>query len=374
MRQMPQRFKRCRVGWRRALKKIGLKKTQADDVLPYNDAMTLPLGKLPPDRLARLLQQIAVRDPSVLLGPGIGRDCAVIEFDGDQLLVAKSDPITFATDEIGWYAVQVNANDLATTGATPRWFLSTVLLPQSIASEAIDQIFDQMRAACADVGATIIGGHTEVTYDLTHPIVLGSLLGTVARDRLITPMGAQPGDAIVLTKRLAVEATSIMAREKAEELRLAFDEAFLQRCRRFLHEPGISVLRDAQIALRAGHVHAMHDPTEGGVATALNEMAVAAQVNLQIDRQAVPIYPDTQILCDYFDLDPWGVIASGSLLLAVEAAGADRAVKALREDHIEATVIGRVIDRSDQPIVLAEIEGRSEPLRSFERDEITKLF
>ena len=139
--------------------------------------------------------------------------------------MAKSDPITFATDEIGWYAVQVNANDLATTGATPRWFLATVLLPQSIEPAEIDYIFDQMRAACVDIGATIVGGHTEVTYDLTRPIVLGTLLGTVARERLITPEGAQPDDAIILTKRLAVEATSIMAREKADELRLVFDDS-----------------------------------------------------------------------------------------------------------------------------------------------------
>jgi hydrogenase maturation factor len=336
--------------------------------------MTLPLGKLPPDRLARLLQQIAVNDPSVLLGPGIGRDCAVIDFGGDQLLVAKSDPITFATDEIGWYAVQVNANDVATTGATPRWFLATVLLPQVATPEEIDRIFDQMRAACLDIGVTIVGGHTEVTYDLTRPIVLGTLLGTVTPDRLITPDGARPGDVIILTRRLAVEATSIIAREKAAELTGVFDAVFLRRCRRFLHEPGISVVRDAQIALQAGHIHAMHDPTEGGVATALNEMAVAAQVELQISPQAVPIYPETQRLCDHFDLDPWGVIASGSLLLAVEAADVDRVVENLRLQSIEANVIGRVLDRSDRPIVLAEIEGHREPLRSFERDEIAKLF
>src|SRR5512137_1090065 len=188
--------------------------------------MTLPVGKLPSDQLSRLLRQIAMRDPSVLLGPGVGRDCAVIDFAGDQLLVAKSDPITFATDEIGWYAVQVNANDLATTGAAPRWFLATVLLPRTIGPEELEQIFDQLRAACVDVGATIVGGHTEVTTDLTRPIVIGTLLGTVARDRLITPEGAQPGDVIILTKRLAVEATSIMAREKTEELSRAFDEPF----------------------------------------------------------------------------------------------------------------------------------------------------
>lgn len=336
--------------------------------------MPLPLGKLPPDRLTQLLQQIAVRDPSVLLGPGVGRDCAVIDFAGDQLLVAKSDPITFATDEIGWYAVQVNANDLATTGATPRWFLATVLLPQSITPPEIDHLFEQLRAACVDIGASIVGGHTEVTTDLTRPIVAGTLLGTVTRDRLITPAGTQPGDAIILTKRLAVEATSIMAREKAAELRLAFDDAFLRRCRGFLHEPGIAVWRDAQIALQAGHVHAMHDPTEGGAATALHEMAQAAQVNLQIDAATVPIYPETQALCDHFGLDPWGVIASGSLLLAVGAAEADRVVEALRRQSIEARVIGRVLDRSERPIVLAETAGQIGPLRSFERDEIARLF
>jgi hydrogenase expression/formation protein HypE len=336
--------------------------------------MTLPVGKLPPDRLAQLLQQIAGRDPSVLLGPGIGRDCAVIDTGGEQLLVAKSDPITFATDEIGWYAVQVNANDLATTGAAPRWFLATVLLPRTIEPEAIDQIFDQMRAACADVGAVIVGGHTEVTYDLTRPIVMGTLLGTVARDRLITPDGARPGDAIILTKRLAVEATSIMAREKAAELRSAFDEPFLQRCSDFLHAPGIAVGRDAQIAVQAGAVHAMHDPTEGGVATALHEMALAARADLRIDLDAVPIYPETRALCDFFGLDPLGVIASGSLLLAVAAAEADRVVAALQRNRIEAAVIGRVIDRSEQPGVLAEHAARCAPLRVFERDEIAKLF
>ncbi len=336
--------------------------------------MTLPLGKLPPDRLARLLQQIAARDSSVLLGPGIGRDCAVIDPGGGQLLVAKSDPITFATDEVGWYAVHVNANDLATTGAAPRWFLATVLLPQTIGPDEIDQIFDQVRAACADVGAIVVGGHTEVTYDLTRPIVMGTLLGTVTRDRLITPEGARPGDAIIFTKRLAVEATSIMAREKAEELRRAFDEPFLQHCRHFLHEPGISVLRDARIAMQAGSIHAMHDPTEGGVATALYEMALAARADLRIEPGAVPIYPETRVLCDYFGLDPWGVIASGSLLLTVAAAESDRVVAQLQKNRIEATVIGHVIDKSDQPIVLAALAGRCEPLRAFERDEIAKLF
>jgi hydrogenase maturation factor len=335
--------------------------------------MNLPLGKLPPDWLSQLLNLIASTDSSVVLGPGVGRDCAVIDLGHDQLLVAKSDPITFATDEIGWYAVHVNANDLATTGATPRWFLATVLLPQAITPVEIDQIFQQLHAACAEIGVTIVGGHTEVTTDLTRPIVSGTLLGLVSADRLVRPDGIQPGDALILTKRLAVEATSIIAREKAAELQGVFDESFLQRCRQFLHTPGISVLRDARIAQSAARIHAMHDPTEGGLATALHEMALAGQVDLEIEINAVPIYAETQQLCAHFDLDPWGVIASGSLLVAVGTAEADRGVEALRQASIEAHVIGRVIDRSDRPIVLAKSGEERNPLRVFARDEIARL-
>ncbi len=334
----------------------------------------LPLGKFPPDQLSRLIGDLAARDPAVLLGPGIGRDCAVIDLGHDQLLVAKSDPITFATDEIGWYAVHVNANDVVTTGARPRWFLSTVLLPQSIEPAEIDRIFDQMRAACDDIGATVVGGHTEVTYDLNRPIVSGTLLGLVARDRLILPTGARPGDALILTKRIAVEATSIIAREKASELIGALDPAYLDHCRRFLHDPGISVAAEARIACQTGHVHALHDPTEGGVATALMELAIASRVDLEIDVEAAPVYPETKALCDHFQLDPWGVIASGSLLMAVESSGADPIVGALRAVQIEAAIIGRVIAKSDQPIVLARRGARLDPLRTFARDEIARLF
>jgi hydrogenase expression/formation protein HypE len=336
--------------------------------------MTLPLGKLPPDRLSQLLNLIASTDSSVVLGPGVGRDCAVIDLGFDQLLVAKSDPITFAADEIGWYAVHINANDLTTTGATPRWFLATVLLPQVIEPVEVDHIFQQMRAACAEIGVTIVGGHTEVTTDLTRPIVSGMLLGTVPPDRLVRPDGLRPGDALILTKKLAVEATSIIAREKVADLVDKFDDAFLQRCRHFLHTPGLSVLKDAQLALSVAPVHAMHDPTEGGMATALSEMATAGQVDLEIDVEAVSIYPETQQLCNCFGLDPWGVIASGSLLLAVEAAKADRVVKALQSQSIEASVIGHVIEKSNRPIVL-EIRGEERlPLRTFTRDEIARLF
>ena len=333
----------------------------------------LPTGKLPADQLARLLAEIAPADRRVLVGPGVGIDCAVIDLGASRCLVAKSDPITFATDEIGWYAVHVNANDIATTGASPRWFLATILLPQGKANVPLaESILRQIRAACSEIGATLVGGHTEITYGIDRPIVAGSLLGEVTRDRLIVPAGARPGDALLLTKRVAVEATSILAREKASVLTGRVAAGLLDRARRFLHDPGISVVRDAQAALGAGRVHAMHDPTEGGLATGLHELATAANVGLEIDAGAVPVYAETRALCDVFDLDAWGVIASGSLLIAVDPDDAARVVEALRSNAIEASIIGRVVERARG--VMLRGESGLAPLKTFSRDEIARVF
>jgi hydrogenase maturation factor len=332
-----------------------------------------PTGKLPAAVLSRLLSEFTSTDRRLLVGPRLGVDCAVIDLENGKCLVAKSDPITFAADAIGWYAVHVNANDVATTGAAPRWFLATLLLPEGKTDAAlVESIFAQIRSACAEVGATSVGGHTEVTAGIDRPIVVGSMLGEVVRDRLVVPTGARLGDAVILTKRVAVEATSILAREKADELRDRLDAAMLERAREFLTDPGISVVRDAQIALAHGAVHAMHDPTEGGLATGLHELAVAANVGLEIDEAAVPFYPETQALCAAFALDPWGVIASGSLLMAVDAQAADAIPSALRRAGIDATVIGRVVEPA-RGVVLRTAAGW-QPLKTFDRDEITKVF
>jgi hydrogenase expression/formation protein HypE len=201
-----------------------------------------------------------------------------------------------------------------------------------------------------------------------------TLFGLTTRDRLILPTNALPGDALILTKRLAVEATSIIAREKARELITRHDLAYLHHCQRFLHNPGISVVADARVALKAGRIHAMHDPTEGGLATALHELAAASQVDLQIDPQLVPIYPETQRLCDFYQIDPWGVIASGSLLIAADMADVDAIVHALRTARIEAALIGHVIESSAQPVVRVRRGDELYSLRTFARDEIAKLF
>lgn len=330
----------------------------------------LPVGKLPPDLLRELLRHATRPDARVRLGPGIGLDCAVIEA-GDRWLVAKSDPITFATEEIGWYAVHVNANDIVTTGARPMWFLATILLPEDEAEASLaDAIFGQIREACDQVGATLVGGHTEITAGLGRPIVVGAMLGEVARDRLITPRGARPGDRLLLTKGIPIEGTSLVAREFAGRL-AALPEGTLRRAREYLHVPGISVVRDAMRAVSAGEVHAMHDPTEGGLAGGLWELAEAAGVSLEVHEEAIPILPEGQAVCQVLGLDPLATIASGALLLAAPAKTAAAICAALAADGIPCTQIGGILQGFG---VAMRRKGALEPLPRPPRDALAALY
>jgi hydrogenase maturation factor len=328
----------------------------------------LPGGKLPPALLARLIAAAPVTDPAIHLAPGPGLDCAVLDL-GDRLLVLKSDPITFATADIGWYLVQINANDLATTGATPRWLLLTMLLPEGVTPPQVEAWAAQVYAACRALNISVIGGHTEVTHGLDRPILAGTLIGEVARDRLVTPRGAQPGDRVLLTKGVPIEGTALLAREFAPRLVGAFSETELAEARAYLTQPGISVLRDAQVALGAGAVTAMHDPTEGGLLGALWELAEACGYTLVIDPAAVPIPPLAARLCAALGLDPLATIASGALLLTAPPASAPAIVAALHAAGLACAEIGQVAAGA------AHITSPAgQPLPRPARDEIARLF
>jgi hydrogenase expression/formation protein HypE len=331
----------------------------------------LPLGKLRPALLADLLARHVTPDPRVIVGPRVGEDAAVLDM-GDRYLVATTDPITFVTEDLGWYALVVNANDLAVRGAAPRWFLATCLLPEGRTTESeVAALFAQLGAACQAQGVALVGGHTEVTPGLDRPIVVGTMLGEVEKARLVTTAGARPGDALVLTKGVPVEGTSIIARSRDAELRArGYEDAWLARARGMLAR--LSVVPEALLAAALVPVHAMHDPTEGGVATALWELADAAGVGLAVEVERIPVLPEGAALCREFGLDPLGTIASGALLLALAPTDAGVVLHALAREGIDAAFIGRVVSR-EAGVVLSR-GGQPEPLPRFDQDEITRLF
>jgi hydrogenase expression/formation protein HypE len=333
----------------------------------------LPAGKLPLPLLERLLTRFAPNDPRIVVGPRAGEDAAVFDF-GDRYLVAKTDPITFATSEIGWYAVNVNANDVAVMGAQPRWFLAAVLLPAGQATpELAEAIFAQMVEACSALGVSLAGGHTEITVNLDRPIISGTMLGEVLPERLITTAGARPGDAVMLVKPVPIEGTALIALERAGALReRGYSEEFIVRAQRLLHDPGISVVEPALLAAASAPVHAMHDPTEGGVATGLLEIARAAGVGLTVHLDAIPLLPESEKLCREFGLDPLGTLASGALLLTVEDRDAGKLAQALAAAGYPSAVIGQVTPFAGEMVALRA--GDRVPWPEFAADEVTAIF
>lgn len=332
----------------------------------------MKLGKVPPELLEKLLGQINIRDPRVLLGPRIGEDAALIDY-GDRVLVAKTDPITFATDLIGWYVVQVNANDVACAGAQPRWFMATLLLPQAYTEREVNSVFKQLTEACASLGVTLVGGHSEVTQGLEQPIIVGCMLGEVEKSNVVTTSGARVGDSIVITKGIALEGSSLLARECTKALRNAgVDQPTIERAAELLFHPGISVVKDARIACSAVEVHSLHDPTEGGLATGLHEVAKAAEVGMVIKEERIPVVPECRVICDALGLSPLGLLASGSLVITLPQRETSRLLSALKEEGIQAWEIGEITD-AEEGVQLKGLQGLR-PMPTFERDELARYF
>jgi hydrogenase maturation factor len=269
--------------------------------------------------------------------------------------------------------VQVNANDIATTGATPRWFLATLLLPEHVSTEELtERIFAQISHACAAIGVTVIGGHTEVTHGLERPVLSATMVGEVLPSRLITPRGARSGDCILLSKGVPVEATAILAREFPDRIKELLGEDTLVEAAEFLFTPGISVFRDAQVALSAGRVTAMHDPTEGGLLTALWELSEACGLALHVNLESVPIPKLSAEVCDIFKIDPLGAIASGALLLTAAPDDAVSILRAWESSGIKGAEIGKVGESG--PAVWQKTSAGAQIVRNPKRDEIAKLF
>ena len=333
---------------------------------------TFPVGKLPPAILQGLLR--ACRPPAssgVVIGPRYGEDAAVIDL-GAKYLVAKTDPITFAEERIGWYAVNINANDLATLGARPRWFLATLLLPEGRTTpELARRIFLDILHTCRGLGIALCGGHTEITWGLKRAIVVGQMLGEVEKSALIRKESQRPGDLVILTRGIAIEGTAILAQAKGAELQKKVGRSLVSRARRWLIDPGISVLRSARLAVRSGEIHALHDPTEGGLLSGLDEVARAGGVGLRIWKEKILVLPETQAFSRALGFDPLALIASGALLVVATPASAPRLLRAYDRQGIPAAIIGEIRPRKEGIMVVEK--GRATPLCVPTRDEIARL-
>ncbi len=334
---------------------------------------SFPIGKLPLGFLKSLLDKIELNDPRVRIGARIGEDAAVIDM-GDRYLVAKTDPITFTAERIGRYAVNINANDIATMGAEPKWFMITVLLPESASTKkVVRRIFDDVLEACAELGVTLCGGHTEITHGLDRPILVGQMLGEVSRKKLVDGRRAVPGDDVLLAGTVAIEGTSIIAREKEPELEKIFGRRFVRRAKKFIVDPGISVVKAALTANECAHIHAMHDPTEGGLAMGLIELAHTAGTGVEVWRETIPIASECEKICRHFGLDPLGLLASGALLIALRPRSSKKVINALHQKSLICRRIGKLTE-PDSGCRIRFPNGSFKTIPEYSSDELTRIF
>ena len=329
-------------------------------------------GKLPHQFLDRLLQKYTRADNRVVTGATIGEDATIIDF-GENYLIAKTDPITFVTDFIGYYVIHINANDIYCMGGRPKWFLATILLPEeNTSTQLVENIFAQIAETCDREDVVYCGGHTEVTIGLDRPIVIGQMLGEVKREHLLRKQDIRDGDKILLANGIPIEGTAIIALEKGEQLKKWYNDEFIKKCREILFDPGISIRRAALAAQEAGGVRAMHDPTEGGLATALYELSQAAGIPVTVFQDKIPILEEGRLLCERYGIDPLGLISSGALLVVADADKADNILRTLSAQGILTAEIGEFCSENAKNILIRN--GKKEELKVFSQDEIVKIF
>ena len=308
----------------------------------------MKIGKIPENVLKRsVLKQLHTKRQEVVLGAGVGEDCAAVKLAADEMFVLSTDPITGTVEDIGKLAIQITLNDLASAGASPIGVLLTILLPEDTTEAGLKEIM------------------TEVTAAVNQAIITVCGVGKVKDGKVISTAGARAGMDILVTKWIGIEGTSIIAKEQEKRLRERFSVPFIESAKgldRFL-----SVLPEAEIAVRCG-VCAMHDVTEGGIFGALWEMAEASGVGLEIDVKKIPIRQETVEVCEFFGINPYQLISSGCMLMAAE--NGMTLQRELEKAGICASVIGKATEGNDR-VLLNEDERRF--LEPPKTDELYKV-
>ncbi len=333
------------------------------------------VGKLPPHLMLRYVYtRIGVRDPSVVIGPGIGEDAAVIDLGDGRVLVVHNDAITGAVELLGWLAVHIVSNDVAVTGARPRWFLMSLFLPEERAEELVDEIMKQVDSAAKELGMMVIGGHTETTPGLDRPIVGTTAIGITRKDMFVSTGGARAGDVVIMTKTAGIEGTAILCTDFVEELRRrGISEEVIERGRSFVKM--VSVVREALLLAENGLATSMHDPTEGGVLGGLTEIAYASGKTIVVWEDRIPIAEETLAVAKALGVDPLKLISSGTLIATVPREKVEKALEILQSNGINATIIGEVREKSDALVVLYRRDGAVEKLSDvYVVDELFSLW
>ena len=326
----------------------------------------MKIGKVPESVLKRsVLRQIHTKRKEVLLGAGVGEDCAAVKLAEDEVFVVSTDPVTGTATDIGNLAIHITLNDLASAGAEPVGVMLTILLPEGALEEDLKKIMGQMEVVCREANVQIMGGHTEVTRAVTQPLVNVCGIGKAKEGKLVSTAGARPGDDILVTKWIGLEGSSILAKEKEQELSARFSLSLIKKAQDF--DQYLSVLPESALAVQFG-VCAMHDVTEGGIFGALWELAESSGVGLEIDLKKIPVKQETIEICEFFGINPYELISSGCMLMA--ASDGTALARELEKNGIHAAIIGKAVAGNGRVLLNEEERRFLEPPKT---DELYKV-
>ncbi|MFB6469656.1 MAG: AIR synthase family protein [Vulcanisaeta sp. AZ3] len=323
--------------------------------------------KISNDVLRRVVfTRAGVKDPLVIMGPRVGEDAAVLRV-GDKFLITHTDPITGAVANLGWYAINIVANDVAVRGVRPRWFLLTLLLPEDFSESDLVKVMDDVDEALKELNASLIGGHTEYTPGLDRPIASVTAMGI--GDRYITTGGAKVGDLVLVTKYVALEGTAVLSLDMKNELtKLGVSEDITANAQSLVRS--ISVVKEA-LAL-SDLASSMHDPTEGGLLQGLLEVAEASNARVRIYRDRVPMLRETEVIFNALKLDPLRSLSSGMLIAVIPRKDIDEAISRLSGLGINYAVIGEVME--GEPAVELVSDSGVEVVKGFIEDDVMRMW
>lgn len=340
-----------------------------------NSRGKITTGKVSPELLEKyVFTRLGVHDRSIVLGPSYGEDAALIRISDNRVLVVHSDPITAAEKLIGWLSVHVACNDVAVRGAKPRWLLPVLLLPEEAPVELLDEITRQIDSAAKEVGASIVGGHTESAPGLSRPIISMTAIGVVDESRVVLTRNAKPGDLLIMTKYAGLEGTAILASDFRDELlEKGVEVEVIEEAQDYIKS--ISVVPEAVRLAEEELVTAMHDPTEGGVLGGVAELAYASRTSIKVYEEKIPLTSATRIITNVLGVDPLKLISSGVLIATTPRKYIDRVLDVLREVGVNVSIIGEVVSRHyPGRVVYVEKSGRVVELPRQVVDEIYRIY
>ena len=329
----------------------------------------LKAGKIPNFLLSYLLKEYTILNKNVVVGPGVGIDCAFFR-EREEIIAVKTDPITLVGKDVGFYLVNINVNDLVVMGAIPRYLLTTLIFPQGIKFPEIEEIFSQINNECRKFNIKWIGGHTEISEGVNKPVCCGTLLGIPVR-KDIKAGKIRKGDSLILIKEVGIEGASIIVREKGKELKKFFSERFLRKVADSIYNPGISIYHEAISLWKNFNICGMHDPTEGGISTGIYELSERYRVGFLIYSEKIKFFPPLKKLLKYFNISPYGIISSGCILAIAPFEEAMRIKRFFERKKVSCEIIGKVVDKKEGVKIIEK--GKIKELPVFTTDEITKI-